>query len=367
MSQLSELRTAFPDAKNIMLLTGKESYAVSGAKTIVDAAFANDIVVKFNDCGVNPKIEVAQRGVELARESEIDLIIAVGGGSVIDMGKLIKAFYATPDRSYQIARGEIALTDPGIPLIAVPTTAGSGSEATHFAVVYLGLEKFSLASPYLLPESVILDGKLIATGSAYQKACSGLDTLAQAIESAWAVGSTSASRVQSFQALRLCTNSLKQVVEGQADDLALQSMMNAANLAGRAINVAKTTAAHAWSYGITSHHGVPHGHAVWLTLPTIFQMHAQAHETHMIDTLGLKHLQGVIDQLMQIMSIPSADQSASILRGYMAGIGLETQMSAVGADNVEKRRFLSKHVNIERMSNNPIVLGENEISQIFDL
>ena len=62
MSQLSELRTAFPDAKNIMLLTSKESYAVSGAKTIVDAALANDTVVKFNDCGVNPKIEVAQKG-----------------------------------------------------------------------------------------------------------------------------------------------------------------------------------------------------------------------------------------------------------------------------------------------------------------
>ena len=72
-------------------------------------------------------------------------------------------------------------------MIAVPTTAGSGSEVTHFAVVYVGTEKYSLASQHLLPDAVILDGALVQSGSRYLKTCSVLDAMAQAVESYWAV------------------------------------------------------------------------------------------------------------------------------------------------------------------------------------
>lgn len=366
LTQLSTIRAEF-DAKTIMLVTGRASYSASGAKNVIDNALQDDYVVHFSDFDVNPKIEDAERGVALAIEAGVDLIIGVGGGSVMDMAKLIKAFYAAPAKSKELAKGELSMTDPEIPMLLVPTTAGSGSEATHFAVVYIGLDKYSLASQHLLPDGVILDGSLIASASSYQMACNGLDALAQAIESAWAAGSTEQSRDYSFRAVSLCAKYLKDVLVPDASTDALQGMMEAANLAGKAINISKTTAAHAWSYAITSHYGVPHGHAVWLTLPKIFQMHAAAPADLVTDPRGVDHFKSVMMRLMDIWGITSPMDSANILTNYLTTINVEKDLSLMGADTHEKRKFLSKQVNMQRMSNNPIGLTKEQVKQIFDL
>ena len=366
LSQLSDIRAEFK-ANKIMLVTGKASYSASGAKSVVDAALQEDTVVHFSDFDVNPKIEDAERGVARAIEAGVDLIVGVGGGSVMDMAKLIKAFYKQPEKSKELAKGEVAMTDPGIPMVLIPTTAGSGSEATHFAVVYIGLDKYSLASQSLLPDAVILDGTLIASATHYQKACNGLDALAQAIESAWAAGSTEQSREYSFDAVTLCAKYLKDVLLPGADERALQGMMEASNLAGKAINISKTTAAHAWSYAITSHYDVPHGHAVWLTLPRIFQMHATASASELTDQRGQKHFSAVMRRLMDVLGIDEATDSARSLALYLQNINIEGDMSKIGANTNEKREFLSKQVNMQRMSNNPINLGEPAVKRIFDI
>lgn len=366
LSQLSKLRAEF-NAQTVLLVTGKASYAESGAKSIVDAALQGDTVVRFSNFDVNPKIEDAERGVALAIEAGVDLIVGVGGGSVMDMAKLIKAFYKTPSKSQELAKGELAMTDPEIPMVMVPTTAGSGSEATHFAVVYIGLDKYSLASQHLLPEGVILDGSLIASTSSYQMACNGLDALAQAIESAWAAGATEESREYSFRAVSLCAKYLNAVLMPNANDDALQGMMEASNLAGKAINISKTTAAHAWSYAITSHYGIPHGHAVWLTLPKIFSLHALATSEQVTDPRGIQHLQAVMLRLMDILGIGSPDESEYRLKSFLQEINVESEIKKIGAGSVEKREFLSKQVNMQRMSNNPVTLTPASVNKIFSL
>lgn len=366
LSQLSDIRAEF-NAKTVMLVTGKASYSDSGAKNIVEAALQNDTVVRFSDFDVNPKIEDAERGVALALEAGVDLIVGVGGGSVMDMAKLIKAFYTAPEKSQELTKGELAVTDPEIPMVLIPTTAGSGSEATHFAVVYIGLDKYSLASQHLLPDSVILDGTLIASASPYQMACNGLDALAQAIESAWAAGSTEQSREYSFRAVYLCAKYLKEALAPDARKDVFQEMIEASNLAGKAINISKTTAAHAWSYAITSHYGVPHGHAVWLTLPKIFQIHATAPAELVTDPRGVIHFKAVMTRLMDILEIKSPMDSANTLTNYLTDINVEKDLALLGADTAEKRDFLSKQVNMQRMSNNPIRLAQEQVKQIFDL
>lgn len=366
LSQLSDIRAEFK-AKTVMLVTGKASYSTSGAKCIVDTALQADNVVHFSDFGVNPKIEDAERGVALAIEAGVDLIVGVGGGSVMDMAKLIKAFYTAPEKSKELAKGELAMTDPNIPMILVPTTAGSGSEATHFAVVYIGFDKYSLASQLLLPDAIILDGLLIKSASPYQMACNGLDALAQAIESAWAAGSTEQSREYSFRAVSLCKKYLKAVLEPDASEDALQGMMEASNLAGKAINISKTTAAHAWSYAITSHYGVPHGHAVWLTLPSIFEMHATASPDVVTDPRGREHFITIMACLMDVWGISSATDSAKHLELYLRDISVESNITKIGANTAEKRAFLSKQVNMQRMSNNPVQLTHAQICKIFYL
>ena len=366
LSQLSDIRAEF-NAKTVMLVTGKASYSASGAKNTVDNVLQDDTIVHFSDFDVNPKIEDAERGVARAIEAGVDLIVGVGGGSVMDMAKLIKAFYTHPERSNELAKGEVAMTDPGIPMVLIPTTAGSGSEATHFAVVYIGFDKYSLASQLLLPDAIILDGLLIKSASPYQMACNGLDALAQAIESAWAAGSTEQSREYSFRAVSLCKKYLKAVLEPGASEDALQGMMEASNLAGKAINISKTTAAHAWSYAITSHHSVPHGHAVWLTLPRIFEMHATASSEMVTDPRGMEHFQAIMTRLMDIWGIVSPKDSERSLKSYLQAINIESEMGEIGANTAEKREFLSKQVNMQRMSNNPIALTQTHVNQIFNL
>lgn len=353
--------------KSILLVTGQASYKSSGAEKVLNSVLKNETVEKFSDFSVNPKLEDAERGVAIAIEANIEVIIAVGGGSVIDMAKLIKALYSTPNLATEIAKGEVSMTDPEIPLVVAPTTAGSGSEATHFAVVYIGADKYSLASSLLLPETVILDGKLTASGSSYQKACNGLDALSQAIESAWATGSTETSRQLSFKAVSLCVKYLKNVVDGANDEASLQGMLDAANLAGQAINTSKTTAAHAWSYGITSQYGLPHGHAVWLTLPAIFQIHANITPSKITDIRGAAHLSDVMSNLMNLLSISSSKQAARILRNYLTSIKIDIDMSKFGLDTTIKRKQLSQNVNMQRMGNNPVQFSTEDVNSIFDL
>ena len=152
---------------------------------------------------INPKLNDAIRGCKIARENNVDFIIAVGGGSVLDIAKLIKALFRACDYELETAIGQDKVIDPEIPIIAIPTTAGSGSEATHFAVVYVGEDKYSLASECLKPDAVILDGSLVTSGNKYLKICNGLDAMAQAIESYWAVGATDESRHYARSALKL--------------------------------------------------------------------------------------------------------------------------------------------------------------------
>ncbi len=364
LEKLIDVKDQYVD-KRILLVTGKASFSTSGAEIILKNILKNECVFKFSDFEVNPKIEDAERGVAFARDVKIDVIIAVGGGSVIDMAKLIKAFYSNHENAQTIVRSNICLVDSKIPLIVIPTTAGSGSEATHFAVVHIGKEKYSLASSLLLPDTVVLDGKLVSTCSSYQKACNGLDALAQAIESAWAVGSTEISIKNAFKALKLCKKNLQKVLKDDAAYEVLHGMLEAANLAGQAINISKTTAAHAWSYGITTEYGIPHGHAVWLTLPEIFQIHTKKLLYKFMDNKGPKNSHKIMTDLMKILDIASAERSGDILRNYLNSIGVASTLEMVGVHSTEKRKYLSQLVNLERMANNPVNFTESDVAKIF--
>jgi len=352
------------EPKNILLVTGKGSYAACGAKAIIDEELIEYDITHFFDFDINPKIEDAIRGAKLAIEAEIDLILAIGGGSSMDIAKLIKAFMPDLANAEEIAKGIAPVTPSSIPLITVPTTAGSGSEATHFAVVYIGKDKYSLASSSLSPSAFILDGQLLKTASPYQRTVNGLDAMAQALEGAWAVNSTPDSRVLSFESLELLVKHLPTMINSDKPN-DLQSVLAAAHLAGRVINTTKTTAAHAFSYAFSTYHDIPHGHAVWMTLPAIFATHLSAQPSRVQDPRGPEHVGKVLDQLSTILQIPSPDQSEQYLKNLMQSMGAEPDMRKLGADDPALRRFLSQQVNAERLGNNPVKLSPSDIARIF--
>jgi alcohol dehydrogenase class IV len=366
LSELSTILAPYVNCK-ILVVTGKHSFELCGASVVLKELLKCHQATYFDDFEVNPKLDDALNGVKLAIDHKVEIIIAIGGGSVLDMAKLIKAFYYEPGHSTQIAKGERAVIDCNIPIIAVPTTAGSGSEATHFAVVYVDNKKYSVADNCLLPDSVILDGRLVSSASRSQKAYNVLDAISQAIESAWAVSATQESRDFAFQSLNMSIDSFERYVNDPAAIAAAQLMIEAAHLAGKAINISKTTSAHAWSYGFSSLYDIPHGHAVWLTLPKIFKIHDEVDTRAEREKRGQEYFRGTLSKLRELIGIGVDMEVVPFFNRMLNSIGVKAGI----ADNLdltdEQKTVLSKSANNERMTNNPVVFSDDQIKWIFEL
>jgi len=122
--------------KRIFLVTGKNSYSISGAERKLKILDRNFETVHFDEVGEIPEIENVKKGIELFNESDSDIVIAVGGGNVIDIAKSINILSTHSETAEDLIMGKKNISIKGKDLIAIPTTAGSGSESTHFAVVY---------------------------------------------------------------------------------------------------------------------------------------------------------------------------------------------------------------------------------------
>lgn len=190
-------------------------------------------------------------------------IICIGGGKVIDIAKIASLNLSAEALSEQLNAGDFIIPAK-IDIVCAPTTCGSGSEATSFAVCYLDGKKFSISHPSLRPDTVVLDPKLLISQTDKQAKIGALDAVCQAIESMFSVAANEASVGLSQRALKL---GLKAFRLSESTELRLDNyrdFQNAANFAGQAINITKTNLPHALSYYLTLHHKVPHGLAVAL-------------------------------------------------------------------------------------------------------
>jgi len=352
---LEEAQEAFT-SKNIFLVTGKKSFESSGARERL--SLGN--YTYFNDFSPNPKLEDAIKGIELYRKSNPDLILAVGGGSVIDMAKLIKGLASEADIKNSITTNRI--TGSNVPLISIPTTSGSGSESTPFAVVYINGFKYSLQHDTLLPNEVVLDPSLTYSLPREQTAATGMDALSQSIEAFWSVNSTTESKQHSRVAIPLILDNLEQAVNNPTNSNR-EAMMKASNLAGRAIVIAKTTACHSISYPITSHFGVPHGHAAALTLGEVLVYNSLVSESDCIDSRGITYVQNTMQELFSLLKVQNAPDGNKRITDLMQSIGLETQLSKL-ANHPEI--IIKEGFNPQRMKNNPRKIEENDLRKILD-
>lgn len=337
------------NSKNIFLVTGKKSFESCGAKEKLGWLLDKHPVTHFNDFQTNPDSNDVIKGVQLFNQGKCDTIVSVGGGSVMDMAKLINYYHNTGLKTIGESNIKNENLNP-VTHVSLPTTAGSGSEATHFAVMYIGDTKYSVAHEKLIPNVAIIDPELHYSQTPYQKAVSGVDALAQAIESFWSVQSTEESRLYSEKALELVWNNLPKVVH-ESDKAAHLKLAVGANLAGRAINIAKTTAPHALAYGFTKYAGLPHGHAVALGLPYFIYMHCQ-----IVKWNNAKYNPPKIKKIMELISaIMGSDISNihDITNKYLGSIMININFQEL---NISKSLFrdIIKNVNQERLSNNPI-------------
>ena len=355
------------DAKKILLVTGKGSYKKSGSEEKLIQYLGDAVIKRFFDFEPNPNIKDVLVGINIISSFKPDLIIAVGGGSVIDIAKLINIFavhVAKEKEIYEFVNESSSVKQAGLPLIAIPTTSGTGSEATHFAVVYIGNKKYSFAHKYVLPDFSIIDSSLSYSNPAYIKACSGFDALSQAIESFWAVGSTEESRSYSREAIKIILSSIEMAVL-ESDKKSMDRMSLAANLAGKAINISKTTAAHAVSYPITKFLGIPHGHAVALTLGSFFVINSHYSESQLNDSRGIQYFDNISKELLNLFDCSESEQVSQRLNQIMANIGLEANLKSIFSKKNIDYELIKKEINLERLNNNPVKVNSSQIENLF--
>ena len=322
--------------------------------------------VLFSDFTPNPLYEQVCKGIDLFQITKCDSILAVGGGSAIDVAKCIKlAVLAKEGNSALIpplVSTRVECDGSKIPFIAIPTTAGTGSESTHNAVMYYEGAKQTVTNDGVLPDYAILEPSVLKTLPLYQKKCTMMDALCQGIESWWSVNSTEESYEYSRKTIELImANWRKYIFEN--DDEAAEQIMLAANYGGRAINITATTAAHAMSYKITSLYRLPHGHAVAVCLPEIWE-YMIGHLEKCLDKRGKKYLDSIFSDIAKAMGAKTATDAIALIREMM----LEMELAKpVSSNREEELNVLSTSVNPVRLKNNPVELNVEVIKSLYNI
>ena len=342
---------------NKLFLVCGRSYESLSISSYMNRIFKkNDIkIVFFRDFKPNPEYESVANGIRIFKDNCCDAIMAVGGGSAIDVAKCIKAYINADDSKCFLEQPVIS---NNIPFIAIPTTAGTGSEATKFAVVYYKGEKQSVEDKSCIPDFVVLDPDTLIGLSDYQKKATLLDVLCHAVESFWSVNSTDKSRSYSKKALGLILSNYKEYVETGSSE-SRKNMMLASNIAGKAINITKTTAGHAMCYKLTSLYDIPHGYAAAMCNAELFPYMVN-NTQKCIDKRGAEYLNKMFRDLALSMNADTLEKAvekfAKIVRELIPEAPVATKKDI---------DMLTTSVNVSRLKNNPIKLEPDVIGQLY--
>lgn len=321
------------NASRVLVVHGRTSFSLCGADRIAAEWEGPYTVRHFDGFHANPQIRDVREGVRLAREFRPDAVVGIGGGSALDVAKAI-AVLASQD-----ADPAENLTTPGLlrarrqcALILLPTTSGSGSEMTTFATIYDGSGKHSLDHPQVRSDLVLIDPDLTASMPLRTAVAAGLDALCQAVESYWAVSATEESRSFAHSAMAQLFVVLESAASRGFAPAVLQRpeergrLALAAATAGTAINITRTTAAHALSYLLTARQGLSHGAAVAVHLRWLISHHAQVTAEDCRHPGGPEKVLRLIDDIQklshEVASLPLEDLIARLLRsgGYPADL-----------------------------------------------
>ncbi|MBQ4416402.1 MAG: iron-containing alcohol dehydrogenase, partial [Butyrivibrio sp.] len=226
--------------------------------------------------------------------------------------------------------------------------------STRFAVVYKDHVKQSLDAPELLPDVVILDPDVLACLPAYPRTCAAFDAMCQAIESWWSPRATEESRSYAKEAIRLMMPVFKRYLDGSSDTF--PTMIKAANLAGRAIDITRTTAPHAMSYALTMRCGIAHGHAVTLLLPYVWEYMAER-----VNTQKETGLAGTFSEIADALFACGVSEAVERLKELNDRYGM---CAPQGVRHVDFGNLTASVIEA-RLNNNPVPLTPEVIANIY--
>ncbi|UCH98576.1 MAG: phosphonoacetaldehyde reductase [Candidatus Aminicenantes bacterium] len=374
---LSQLDNILPRYKNILLFNDKDGFHPCGAAGYFNQKFLRGAGAVFSKSAparrrqsvqyvsyagkALPIEDVEEKYREVKHNTGVDLIIAVGGGTIIDIAKIISIAY-----SNQCEKVEEILSDKTLEnrldSVFIPTTAGTGSEATSFAVVYKDKVKISIDRKSLLPTYIVLDPLLLKSLPIPILNSTVLDALAQAVESIWARGSTGESKEYSKEAIRLILDNLDK--ENTIERLS--QVQVASHLAGKAINISKTTLPHSISYPITSYFGVPHGIAVFLTLPKVVELNYFTTGDTLQSGVRLADIRESFSILFSLFGVDGIEGLRGRLENVLVELGFKTRLRDYGIGR-EALSFLADNALTKgRSDNNPRQVDRDDVLRLLE-
>ena len=345
--------------KILMVCDGSIWYMDGFNKHLEEVEKTGVEMIGFRDFQPNPLYESVVKGVELFNDEKCDSIMAVGGGSAMDVAKCIKLYSNLPGDGTDGAWLKAEIVPNSIPFIAMPTTAGTGSEATRYAVIYYNDAKQSVTSESFIPSTVLMDPNALKTLPLYQKKATMMDALCHAIESLWSVNSTEKSKEYSRAAIQAVLKHMDGYLANTEEGNA--GMLKAAHTAGQAINITQTTAGHAMCYKITSLFHSAHGHAAILCDRVLFPWMAE-NTDKCTDPRGEEYLKATLDEIGRAMGCKDATEGAEKLRIIFDSLELE-----VPTATAEQFEILKNSVNPVRLKNHPIALDVDTIDSLYHI
>jgi len=340
--------------RRALLVTGRDALRRSGALDRAQQALARAHVgaVHFDEVEHDPSLATVERATALARREACDVVVGIGGGSVLDTAKAVAIMATQSEPLAHYFAGE-EMPHAGVPLVALPTTAGTGAEVTKNAVLtdrVNGVKK-SLRSPFMVARTVLVDPELTHSVPPDITAQTGMDALTQAMECYVSNAAQAHSDALSIRAMGLIFRNLATAVKAGLDPVARERMALGSHLAGLAFANAALGAVHGLAHPIGCHFDVPHGLACSVLLPHVLQYNYPSRQQK-------------FGEMAAALGLSSGEAVAPGVRGLLREIGLSDSLRQFGITESDFPEILAQ-CRSGSMRSNPRPASDDDLVEIL--
>ncbi len=306
------------------------------------------IAAVFGEVEQNPQLSGAAETARLAREVGADAIVGVGGGSSIDTAKFAAAAAPGDADIVDYYTGKVPFPGSPLTIVAVPTTAGTGSEVTQVSVMSHGKEKRTINNPLFMPTAAIVDPTLTLTVPPRTTMNTGLDALAHALEGYWSRNHQPLADLFAIEAVRVILANLETAWRDGANLEARTNMLYGSMVAGLAFSNPRTAGSHACSYPLSEDYHLPHGEACAFTLDSFVRINADERLEYLCQRAGLSGTEELAQRIAYLKELG----------------GLRRRLSDLGEVDLDKLcHDCAVHA---LMNNNPVKMDEAALREMFE-
>ncbi len=353
LNRLPEQASRF--GRKILLVTGRKAMRKAGVldKTMQQLSSSGLNTVLFDDVEHDPSLQTVNRGIEKARKEKVSMVISVGGGSAIDAGKAIACLAPKEGNVEEYHEGK-EIKEPGLPFIAVPTTAGTGAEITNNAVLTNTTKKIkkSIRSPHMIAKVALIDPELTIFCPPSLTAHAGMDALTQAIESFITKNPNPVSDTLALRAIEILFFNLPLAVKNGQDIEVREKVALGSLLSAMAFSNSGLGAVHGLAHPLGAHYDIPHGLACAVLLPWVMELNLEVRKEK-------------IEKIAEKIKVKNAKNVPQAIRELLDKVGIPPTLKEWKIKEKDIPTLIQESRESGSMKKNPRYLTDEELQQIL--